>query len=126
MAQLRWNDLHVTRQHDGFGTMTLDNLRHLPKGLALVLLRHRYMVEGNAVPLHHAAQVLMVGYDTGNLAGEVTALPAVQNIGETVGGVAGHYHHPLQLAVVPQGPAHPELLSQRRELIPKCVKAHTE
>ena len=78
------------------------------------------------MPLHHAAQVFVVGDHGGYLAGHVTALPAMEDICKTVGGVAGQQHHSLQFAIVPQCPAHFTLSGQWLELLPKLLKSDTQ
>ena len=78
------------------------------------------------MPLHHAAQVFVVGYHTGYFTGQVTALPAVQDVRQAVGGVTGQDRHALRLAVVAQAPLHIVLRRQRREFLSKLRGAQLQ
>ncbi|MCY1422496.1 hypothetical protein D9M71_381800 [compost metagenome] len=115
LAQLRRQDLHVARQHHHVGTVLLDQARHFGKGRLLVLRVDRDMEERDAVPLDHAAQVIVVGDHAGNIAIEFLGVPAVQQVSQAVGLTAGHQHHALLLVGIGDTPDHRELFGDRRE-----------
>ncbi|MNC25728.1 hypothetical protein D3C75_738270 [compost metagenome] len=115
LAQLRRQDLHVAGQHHHIGGVFLHQARHFGKGRGLVLGVDRYMEERNTVPLDHAAQVVVVGDHTRDLAVQFIGVPAVQQVGQAVRLAAGHQHHALFLRRVGNAPGHGELFGDRRK-----------
>ena len=73
------------------------------------------MEEGNAVPFDHAAQGVVVGDDAGDLAIQLAAVPAVQQVGQAVGFATGHEHHALALGRIGDPPLHGEFPRDGRE-----------
>ncbi|MNO72606.1 hypothetical protein D3C76_635580 [compost metagenome] len=122
LAQVRRQDLHVARQYDVVGTVLVDQARHLGEGRLLVLRIDRHMEVGNAVPLHHAAQIVVVGDHAGDFAVQLTAVPAVQQVGQTVRLTAGHQHHALLHRGIGDPPIHGELTSDRGERLAEYVQ----
>src|SRR3546814_15324174 len=64
------------------GIVLLDQPRNFGECRLLVLRVDRDVVIRDTVPLHHAAQGVMVGNDTGNVAIKLIAVPAVQQISQ--------------------------------------------
>ena len=83
-AKLGRQNLHVTGQHHHVGFVLLEQLVDMSEGLSLVLFTHRHMVVRNLVPLHHTAQIIVVGNHRNDLAVELFAVPTVQQIGQAV------------------------------------------
>ena len=101
----------------------LDQTRDLGERRLLVLGIDRDMEERDAVPLDHAAQVVVVGDHAGNFAIELVGVPAMQQIGQAVGFAAGHQHHAFLLGRVGDPPGHGELFGDRRERLAKRFDA---
>ncbi|MCY1437899.1 hypothetical protein D9M71_540790 [compost metagenome] len=112
-AQLGRQDLHVTGQHHHFGVVLFDQARYLGESRLLVLRIDRDVVVRNAVPLHHAAQVIMVGNHAGDFAVQFIAVPAMQQVGQAVRLAAGHQHDTLLLFGIGDTPVHRELFGDR-------------
>ncbi|MCY1413769.1 hypothetical protein D9M71_292060 [compost metagenome] len=123
LAQLRWQDLHVTRQHHDIGTVFLDQARNLGKRRLLVLRIDRYMEERNAMPLDHAAQIVVVGNHARNIAVEFLGVPAVQQVSQAVGLTAGHEHDAFFLVGVGNTPDHGKFFSNRCERFAQSLNA---
>ena len=77
LAQCWRQNLHVASQHNTFGLLFIDQAGNFGKRRFLVFRVHRYMMEGNTVPLDHAAQVIMIGDDATDLAVQFAAVPTV-------------------------------------------------
>ena len=75
---------------------------------------------------HHTAQILVVGNNTRNLTGQFTTLPAVENVGKAVGGLADKDHHTLQFIVITDAPLHPKRLSEMSKISPKRLKTNRQ
>ncbi len=95
--------------------MFLDQARHFGEGWCLVLRVDRHVEERDTVPLHHAAQVVVVGDHARDLAVQLIGVPAVQEVGQAVGLAAGHQHHALLLCRIGDAPGHGELFGDRRK-----------
>ncbi|MCY1175957.1 hypothetical protein D9M73_162170 [compost metagenome] len=112
-AQLRRQDLHVAGKYHHFGIVLLDQARNLGEGWLLVLWIDRDVVVRDTVPLHHAAQVIMVGNHAGDFAVQFIAVPAMQQVGQAVRLAAGHQHDTLLLFGIGDTPVHRELFGDR-------------
>ncbi len=110
-AEGRGEDLHVSSEHDQVGLLLLEDLLHLCErgGFGLGLLADGDVPEGHAVPLHEAAQVLVVGDHAGDVALELARPPAVEQVGQAVVLLAREQHDPLGHVGVADVPLHVEL-----------------
>ena len=79
--------------------------------------RDRHVMERDAVPLHEAAQVLVIRNHAGDVEVEVAALPAVQQIVQTMILLAHEYHHPFGPRRVGDLPLHGEVARERGEAL---------
>ena len=102
--------MHVARQHHAIGGMLADQATDFVEGRLLVLRIDRNVEIGDAMPFHHAAQVVMVGDHAGNLAVQLAAVPAVQQVRQAMRLLAGHQHHALLHRRIGHPPLHGELL----------------
>ncbi|MCY1430421.1 hypothetical protein D9M71_463700 [compost metagenome] len=122
-AELRRQDLHVARQHDHIGLMVLDQARDFAECRLLVLRVDRYVVVRDAMPFDHAAQVIVVGNNAGDLAVEFIAVPTVQQIGKAMGLATGHQDHAFFLVGIGDTPDHGEFFGNRFESLTKLLDA---
>ncbi len=122
VAQLCRQDLHVARQYDRVGTLLAHQSGHLGERLLLVHRIDRNMEIRNAMPLDHAAQVIVVRNHAGNIAIEFAAVPAMQQIRQTMGLAARHQHDPLALLGVGDAPLHGKLTGNRCKGVTKSVQ----
>ena len=74
------------------------------------------------MPLDHAAQVVMVGDHASDLAVQLIAVPAVQQVSQAVGFAAGHQHHALFLLGVGDVPGHRKLFCDWRKCLAESLK----
>ena len=114
-AQLRRQDLHVTRQHNNVGFMVFDQTRDFGERRLFVFGINRHMVIRDAVPFDHAAQVLVVGNHAGDFAVQFIAVPAVQQVCQAVGFPTGHQHDAFFLRGVGNAPVHRKLFGDGRK-----------
>ena len=119
---MRRQDLHIARQHDDVGTVFCDQTRDLIERWLLVLRIDRHVDERDAMPLDHAAQVVVVGNHAGNVAIQFVAVPAVQQVRQAVGLAAGHQHHAFLLRRVGDAPLHGEFPGDRRKRLIETVQ----
>ena len=82
----------------------------------MVLFNAPHIV-GNAKLIGHIAQVLMVRHDTGNVAVELSCLPACQQVVETVTHLRNEDGHPRTLVAVIEREFHLVALSIKRSNI---------
>ncbi|MCY1437948.1 hypothetical protein D9M71_541290 [compost metagenome] len=106
--------------------MLLDQARDFHEGRLLVLRVDRYMVERDAMPFDHAAQVVVVGNDARDFAVEFIRVPAVQQIGKAMGLATGHQYHAFFLVGVSDTPDHGELLGNRFKCLAKLLDAERQ
>ncbi|MBS1145623.1 MAG: hypothetical protein H6R14_3029 [Proteobacteria bacterium] len=83
-AELGREDLHVAGEDHGVATHVVENPQHLGVGGRLVVGGHRHVMEGDAMPLHEAAEGIVVRDDAGNLDVEFLGLPAGQQVVEAM------------------------------------------
>ena len=110
-------DLHVAGQHDHVGLFLRQDRLHLLEGRRLRgrLRADGHAPEADAVPLHQPPQVLVVRDHARDVALELPAAPAVQEVGHAVVLLAREQHHPLRHVGVAQPPVHGELRRHRLE-----------
>ncbi len=106
-------DLHVARQHHHIGLIFLEQLINMGESFLFVFLAYRHVVVGNLMPLHHPAQVVVVGDDRHDLGIDLLAVPAVQQISHTMGFLAAHQDDFLGLGRVGNVPVHIEFAGNR-------------
>ena len=118
-AQVWRQDLHVARQYHDFSIMLFNQTRNLGKRRLFVLGVNRYMVVRNTVPLDHAAQVIVVGYDARDFTIQFVAVPAVQQIRQAVRFATGHQYNAFLLRRVCNAPHHRKLFGDWRKCLTK-------
>jgi hypothetical protein len=123
LAQLGRQDLHVAGQHHHVAFGFAEQLRHLGVGGGLVVRRHRHVVEGDAVPLHEAAEGFVVGDDAGDLDVQLVGLPARQQVVQAVLLLGHQDHHALLAGAVADAPVHLELGGDGGELVAQGLDA---
>ena len=126
LTQARRNDLHVARQHDAIGPGFFHQTLDFGKGRSLVILVDRHVMERNAVPFHQRAHVIVVGDDAGNLAIQITGLPAMQQVHQAMGVLGDHQHDTLLGSGVMHAPLHAELFTDRCEALAELIGAQAD
>jgi len=113
VAQFGRQNLHVARQHYHVGTLFAHQARHFSEGLLLVGRIDGDMEVWNPVPLDHAAQIVMVGNHARNVAIQLAAVPAMQQVGQAMRFTARHQNHALAPLGVGDTPLHGKLAGNR-------------
>ena len=101
-------NLHISCEHDGVGFVLFDNGGDTGEMFGLVVFIHGDMEKRNTVPFNHRAQIIVVGYHTGNVTFQLAAVPTVQQVGQTMALLTGHEDDFLRLATVADLPVHRE------------------
>ncbi|SVJ78820.1 Uncharacterised protein [Klebsiella pneumoniae] len=125
-AQVRRQDLHVASQDDAVGAMFVDQPGNFIESRLLVLRIDGNVEIRDTVPLDHAAQVVVVGDHAGNLAVQFAAVPAVQQIGQAMGLLAGHQHHALLHLGIGDPPFHGEFAGDRGESLAEAIQVERQ
>ncbi len=115
VTDLRGHDLHVTGQYHHVTVHTLEARTDLLKGRCFAVGPYRDVDERDAGGFGQRSQFGVVGDDQGNGTGEVTASPAVEQVGEAVVLPTGQDDHILRNVRVAQVPVEVQLGSQRAE-----------
>ncbi|MNV76033.1 hypothetical protein D3C71_1693630 [compost metagenome] len=101
--------------------MGIDQSFHFIEGRLFVLRLDRHMEVGNAVPLDHTAQIVMIGNHAGDIAVQFIAVPAVQQVSQAMRLATGHQHHAFFLRRISNPPLHGKLAGDgRKGLMKPC------
>src|SRR5690606_2700047 len=122
LAEAGGQYLHITSQDNTICILFLHQTSNLVKSRSLVLRVDRNMMEGNTMPLDHAAQIFMVGNNTGDFTVQFATVKTMQQICQAVGLPAGHEHHFFALGRVAYTPFHPEFTCNRRKYGAQAVR----
>ena len=77
LAKMLRDNLHITRQHYHITAIMLYQPLHFGVRVRLVVGVDRHMVEGDIVPCHHAAQLVVVGNHARNVTIQLATVPAM-------------------------------------------------